>query len=50
MSENSGAPIVRASALGKQVATGSTQLTILSQISFQVASGEAVAIVGVSGS
>jgi len=41
---------VRAIALGKQVATGTTQLTILSDISFEVGIGEAVAILGVSGS
>ena len=41
---------MRATALGKQVATGSTRLTILSDVSFTVASGEAVAILGVSGS
>jgi putative ABC transport system ATP-binding protein len=45
-----GAPIVRVSALTKQVATGDAQLTILSDVSFEVSSGEAVAIVGASGS
>jgi putative ABC transport system ATP-binding protein len=50
MSEIPGEPIVRATALGKQVATGSTQLTILSDVSFEVARAEAVAILGVSGS
>ena len=50
MSETPGEPIVRATALGKQVATGSTQLTILSDVSFEVARAEAVAILGVSGS
>jgi putative ABC transport system ATP-binding protein len=43
-------PIVRADALGKHVATGAHELTILSDISFEVADGEAVAVVGVSGS
>ncbi len=41
---------MRAIALGKQVVTGSTQLTILDDVSLQVASGEAVAVLGVSGS
>jgi putative ABC transport system ATP-binding protein len=50
MSPETGAPIVRVSALTKQVATGDSQLTILSDISFEVVSGEAVAIVGASGS
>jgi putative ABC transport system ATP-binding protein len=50
MSETPGEPIVRATALGKQVATGSTRLTILSDVSFEVAKAEAVAILGVSGS
>ncbi len=36
--------------MGKQVTTGSAQLTILRDISFKVCAGEAVAIVGVSGS
>jgi putative ABC transport system ATP-binding protein len=42
--------IIRASELGKQVTTGDAALTILSGVSFEVASGEVVAIVGVSGS
>jgi putative ABC transport system ATP-binding protein len=42
--------IVRVTGLSKQVATGDAQLTILEAVSFGVASGEAVAIVGVSGS
>ena len=50
MSPETGASIVRVSALTKQVTTGDAQLTILSGISFEVASGEAVAIVGASGS
>ena len=50
MSPETGAPIVRASALTKQVATGDSQLTILSDISFNVSNSEAVAIVGASGS
>ncbi len=50
MTEILGTPIVGAIGLTKQVATGGTQLTILSDVSFEVASGEAVAILGVSGS
>jgi len=50
MNEGSALPIVRVTALGKQVTTGSSALTILHGISFEVSAGEAVAIVGVSGS
>lgn len=50
MNETLGTPIVQVAALGKQVTTGGTQLTILRDISFEVCVGEAVAIVGVSGS
>jgi len=50
MNEGSGAPIVRVAALGKQITTGDSELTILRDISFEVSAGEAVAIVGVSGS
>ena len=50
MTEILATPIVRAIGLTKQVDTGGTQLTILSDVSFEVASGEAVAILGVSGS
>ena len=42
--------ILKASGVGKQVTTGSTELTILSGVSFEVGAGESVAIVGVSGS
>ena len=42
--------IVRAVALGKQVETGRSRLTILENVSFDVAVGEAVAIGGASGS
>ena len=50
MTEILGTPIVGAIGLTKQVDTGGTQLIILSDVSFEVASGEAVAILGVSGS
>jgi putative ABC transport system ATP-binding protein len=43
-------PMVRAVSLSKEVATGNVRLTILSDVSFEVANGEAVAILGVSGS
>jgi len=42
--------IVKAVALGKQVETGHSRLTILEDVSFDVVAGEAVAIVGASGS
>jgi len=42
--------IVQAVALGKQVATGLNTLTILEDVSFEIAAGEAAAIVGASGS
>jgi len=42
--------IVKAVALGKQVATGLGTLTILHNVSFEIRAGEAVAIVGASGS
>jgi len=42
--------IITVSGLGKQVTTGDTELTILSDVSFAVRAGEAVAIAGVSGS
>jgi len=42
--------IVKAVALGKQVETGHSRLTILEGVSFEVTAGEAVAIVGASGS
>ena len=43
-------PIVRASALTKQVSTGSEQLTILDNVNLQINAGDAVAVVGASGS
>jgi putative ABC transport system ATP-binding protein len=42
--------IIQASDLGKQVTTGTSELTILSGVSFEIRAGEAVAIAGVSGS
>jgi len=48
--QNNLAPIIKASELGKQVTTGDAELTILSGVSFDIRSGESVAIVGVSGS
>lgn len=43
-------PIVRATALTKQVSTGSEQLTILDDINLQINAGDSVAVVGASGS
>jgi len=43
-------PIVKAVALGKQVETGRSRLTILEDVSFEIGAGEAVAILGASGS
>ncbi|MGM0595222.1 MAG: ABC transporter ATP-binding protein [Pseudomonadota bacterium] len=47
-SDNS--PIVSARGVGKQVATAAGELTILSEVSFDINAGESVAVVGVSGS
>jgi putative ABC transport system ATP-binding protein len=44
------APIVSAHAVSKQVITAAGELTILSDVSFEIAAGESVAVVGVSGS
>src|SRR5262245_58003597 len=43
-------PIITAADLGKQVSTGDVELTILAGVSFEVRTGESVAVVGVSGS
>lgn len=43
-------PIVRATALTKQVSTGSEQLTILDNVNLHINAGDAVAVVGASGS
>lgn len=43
-------PIVSAEQVGKQVEVASGTLTILEEVSFSVAAGESLAIVGVSGS
>jgi putative ABC transport system ATP-binding protein len=48
--EESAGPIVRVELLGKTVPTDGSTLTILADVSFEVAPREAVAIVGVSGS
>ena len=50
MVQISGAPIVRAVGLSKQVATGDAQLAILDDVTFDIAEGEAVAVLGASGS
>ena len=50
MNDSSKKPIVEVAHLGKQVTTGDSALTILSDVSFSVASGEAVAVLGASGS
>lgn len=44
------AAIVSAQEVGKQVATAAGELTILHDVSFDIAAGESVAVVGVSGS
>jgi Predicted ABC-type transport system involved in lysophospholipase L1 biosynthesis, ATPase component len=44
------APALRASGLGKRVMLPSGELTILEDVSFEVATGEVVAVVGASGS
>lgn len=50
MNDVSQKPIVEVAHLGKQVTTGDSVLTILSDVSFSVASGVAVAVLGASGS
>lgn len=50
MSNSSLKNAVAVAHLGKQVTTGDSVLTILSDVSFTVASGEAVAVLGASGS
>ena len=46
----SNTPAIEVSALGKEITTGDNALTILRDVSFSIATGEAVAVVGVSGS
>ena len=50
MVENSAGPIVRAVGLSKQVDTGDSRLTILDDVTFDIAEREAVAVLGASGS
>jgi putative ABC transport system ATP-binding protein len=50
MSEHRAAPIIRAQALSKIVQSGDAPLTILDSVTFDIAFGETVAIVGASGS
>ncbi|MGQ0579729.1 MAG: ABC transporter ATP-binding protein [Betaproteobacteria bacterium] len=50
MSQGPFPPIVKAVGLTKQVSTGATTLTILQDISLEIAAGEACAILGASGS
>ena len=50
MAEISVAPILRATGLSKQVDTGNSRLTILDDVTFDIAGSEAVAILGASGS
>jgi putative ABC transport system ATP-binding protein len=50
MSQEPLPPIVKAVGLTKQVSTGTTTLTILEDISLEIAPGEACAILGASGS
>jgi putative ABC transport system ATP-binding protein len=50
MSQEPLVPIVKAVGLTKQVSTGTTKLTILQDVSLEIAPGEACAILGASGS
>ncbi len=50
MSEEPFSPIVKAVGLTKQVSTGATTLTILQDVTLEIAAGEACAILGASGS
>ena len=50
MTESAAAPIVRAQALSKIVQSGDAPLTILDAVTFDIASGATIAIVGASGS
>jgi putative ABC transport system ATP-binding protein len=43
-------PVIRAAGLSKQVISGEAPLKILDDVSFDIAAGESVAIVGASGS
>ncbi|KAB2841302.1 MAG: ATP-binding cassette domain-containing protein, partial [Burkholderiales bacterium] len=50
MNLNDPPPAIRVADLAKEVKSGETPLLILDDVSFSVAPGEAIAIVGASGS